>query len=127
MEGVSKLSDGFVLQVSNKLSQVRTGRVRSGPGQARRGQVRSGQVRTGQVRTCQVRMGQVRTGQVRNGKVWSTSEASRTKRKTLTWDLSMALLSPTSSFITLKHLCKYYDPFFPESSGDFFKNKHDHA
>ena len=79
--------------------------------QDRSSQVRLGQVRTGQVRTGQVRLGQRRTDQSKDRDQsflsfvsdqvvhWTIAyvylECNMIKRKTLTWDSSVALLSPT--------------------------------
>ena len=90
-------------------------------GQARKGQFRTGKVRTSQVKTGPLWTGQVRLDQVRTGKVRFSQLSTGTnifskvgcdqvdnktiayvylksswkKRKTLTWDSSVALLSPT--------------------------------
>ena len=62
----------------------------------RRGQAKKDQVRTGQVRSVKTWKGQVSSGQVRLGHVRKVYlGSSMTKRITLAWDSSVALLSPT--------------------------------
>ena len=99
--------------IQDKSRQIMTDHFRTN--HARKGQIRTGQVRTCQVMTGKVWSGQLKTGQVRSGQepifykggwvinlntgpvyiIYVYSESSRTKRKTLTWDSSMALLSST--------------------------------
>ena len=50
--------------------------------------------KAGQVKLEQVKSGQLKSGPVNSG-LDRSSPSSRTKRKTLNWDSSVALLSPT--------------------------------